>query len=260
MTQTRRKPSSGRTLAPEELDSLVHVPITEVGILCDVASHHGLSEELALTLLKRRDLPKEVLESLAKNGRVMKRREIKTGLVKHQRTPRHISLPLIKHLYTTDMMLVALTPGVAADMKMAIEEALIKRMPSISTGERMMFAKRASGRVAAHLLNDEEPRILDAALNNPYLTESLIIKQLVMEQPSQLLTIHVAHHPKWSLRKDIRVTMLKNPYTPLAFAIVCAQGVSAKELKDLLFVSQLPEQIKEYLLLTTQRREERKKS
>src|SRR3954447_1826025 len=112
MMQARRKPSSGRTtIPPEELDSLVHVPITEVGILCDVAGHHGLSEELALTLLKRRDLPKEVLEALAKNGRVMKRREIKTEIVKHQRTPRHISLPLLKHLYSPDLMLVALTPG-----------------------------------------------------------------------------------------------------------------------------------------------------
>src|SRR5207244_6246151 len=103
-----------------------------------------------------------------------KRREINTEIVKHQRTPRHISLPLLKHLYSPDLMLVALTPAVAADMKMAIEEALIKRMPSISTGERLMFAKRASGRIAAYLLNDEEPRIIDAALNNPYLTESLI--------------------------------------------------------------------------------------
>lgn len=253
-----RRPSSGRTIAPQELDELVHVSVTEVGVLCDVAGHHALSEELALTLLKRRDLPREVLEALSKNGRVMRRREVKTEIVKHQRTPRHISLPLIKHLYTTDLMHAALTPAVPADLKMAIEENLIKRMPSISTGERLMFSKRASGRVASYLLNDEEGRIVDAALNNPYMTEALVIKQLVMEQPSQLLTVHVARHPKWSLRKDIQAAMLKNPYTPFAFAITCAEGLKLKELKGLLFVSQLPEQIKEYLLATAQRREEKK--
>ena len=255
-----RRPSSGRAIAPQELDELVHISVTEVGVLCDVAGHHALSEELALTLLKRRDLPKEVLEALAKNGRVMKRREVKTEIVKHQRTPRHISLPLIKHLYTGDLMHAALTPSVPADLKMAIEEALIKRLPSVSVGERLMFSKRASGRVAAFLLNDEEARIVDAALNNPYMTEALIIKQLVLEQPSQLLTVHVSHHPKWSLRKDIRMAMLKNPYTPFAFAIVCAEGLTLKELKDLLFVSQLPEQIKEYLVATTERKEEKKRA
>lgn len=258
MQARSRRPTAGRTIAAEELDELVHVPITEVGLLCDVAAHNALSEELALTLLKRRDLPREVLEALSKNGRAMKRREVKTEIVKHQRTPRHITLPLIKHLYTGDLMQVALTPAVPADLKMAIEEALIKRMPSISRGERLMFSKRASGRVAAYLLNDEEVRIVQAALDNPYMTEALIIKQLVMEKPSELLTVHVARHSKWSLRKDIRLAMLKNPYTPFAFAITCADGLSLKELQDLLFVSQLPEQIKQYLTDVAKRREEKK--
>ena len=36
------------------------------------ASHIAISEDLALTLLERRELPAAVLDDLSKNGRVMK--------------------------------------------------------------------------------------------------------------------------------------------------------------------------------------------
>ena len=79
----------------------------------------ALTEDAALALLKRADLPPEVFEQLSKNGTLAKSRKVKLALVTHGKTPRHVSLPMVRHLYTFDLMKVALTPAVPADVKIA---------------------------------------------------------------------------------------------------------------------------------------------
>src|SRR5262249_22865576 len=126
----------------------------------------AMSEHAALGLLKRPDLPPEVLEQLSKNGNVLKHRKVKLALVEHPKTPRHVALPLVRQLYTFDMMQVALTPVTPADVKVAAEEALCTRLETISSGERLTLAHRGSGRIAEALLGDGEARVIQAALQN----------------------------------------------------------------------------------------------
>src|SRR5215475_5671726 len=85
------------------------------------AADAPLNEDLALTLLKRTDLPGEVLERLSKNASAMKSRKVKLALVEHPKTPRRVSLPMVRHLFTFDLMHVALTPVVPADVKAAAD-------------------------------------------------------------------------------------------------------------------------------------------
>ena len=148
-------------------------------MLAEAASDPALTEDLALVLLKQSDLPTQVLDRLSRNSGVMKSRKVKLALVEHPRTPRHISVPMVRHLFTFDLMRVALTPVVPADIKMAAEESLINRLERLSQGERLSLAHRASGRVAAVLLLDPEPRVIHAALENSRLTESAVIKALM---------------------------------------------------------------------------------
>ena len=69
-----------------------------------IAADAVLSEEVALSLLKRPDLPAETLEQLAKNRSAAKHRKVRLALVGHPKTPRRISLPLLRQLYTFDLM------------------------------------------------------------------------------------------------------------------------------------------------------------
>src|ERR1035438_317538 len=70
----------------------------------------ALTEDLALALLKRADLPPEVLEQLAKNAHALKSRKVRIALSSHPHTPRHVSVPLARPLYTFALMQVALSP------------------------------------------------------------------------------------------------------------------------------------------------------
>ncbi|MGO9862124.1 MAG: hypothetical protein ACLPLR_00820, partial [Terriglobales bacterium] len=125
--------------------------------LLRTAADPGLTEDLALALLKRADLHSEVIERLAKNTNALQSRKVKIALVSHPHTPRHVSVPLARQFYTFDLMKVALAPGVPADVKVAVDDVLISRLKTVTVGERLTLARRASGRVAAALLLEVEP-------------------------------------------------------------------------------------------------------
>ena len=211
--------ASGARRAPEPegpIEELLHSQ--DANVLRGVAASARLTEELALSLLARRDLPQQALVDLSKNAGVMKHRKVMVAVVAHPRTPRHVSLPIARHLYTFELMQLALTPSIASDLKMSIEESLIARLESISAGERLTLAKRGSTRVAAALLADAEERVMHAAMENPYMTEAWMVKALLRDDAPVPLVHAVCRHQKWSLCRDVQVALLRNGKTPLARA------------------------------------------
>jgi hypothetical protein len=217
-------------------------------VLTAVASDPTLTEDLGLTLLRRNDLPAEVLERLGKNSGVMKSRKVKLAVVQHAKTPRYVSLPIVRHLFTFDLMGVALTPVVPADIKMAAEEVLLHRLEKVTLGERLSLAHRGSGRVAAALLLDSEMRVIHAALDNSRLTEVSVIKALMRRQAPAGFVEAVCHHSRWSPRREVRVALLRNEKTPLARTLEFARSLPGSLVREVLRGSRLPGRTKGYLL------------
>jgi hypothetical protein len=218
------------------------------------ADDADMSEDAALALLHRPDLSADVLERMAKNGNVLKHRKLRLALVEHPKTPRHVSLPLVRQLYTFDLMQVALTPVVPTDVKMAADEALCNRMETISSGEKLTLAHRASGRVAGELLLDAELRVVQAALQNSHLTEASVVRVLMRAEAPAALVEQVAHHPQWLLRREVRLALLRNEKTPMARAVEFARSLPAGQLRDILQGSRLPENVKAFLLADLEKR------
>src|SRR3954468_426451 len=216
-----------------QLEANIHRPVADVDALRAAASHIALSEDLALTFLERRELPAAVLDDLSKNGRVMKYRKVRIAVVQHPHTPKHVSLPIIRRLYTFELMNIALLPTIAADVKLTADETLVSRFGTITAGEKLTLGKQGSARVAAGLLNDPDKRGVAAALDNPYLTEAWVIKAVVRKDASEILAHHVSRHQKWSVRKDVRAALLRNEFTPLANAIEFSSIFSISDLKDI---------------------------
>jgi hypothetical protein len=245
--------------------------------LLRTATDPDLTEDLALALLKHAELAPEVLERLAKNGNALKSRKVKIALASHPRTPRHVSVPLARQLYTFEMMRVALSPVVPADVKVAVDDLLISRLNTVTVGERLTLARRASGRVAAALLVDVESgsgktrkddlqddaagkrrkdagadtpelRVMRTALENPRLTEALVINAVLRPGASVSLVQAVARHEKWSPRKEVRAALLRTEHLSLARALEFGREIPAVLRREILASSRLPEKIKEQLL------------
>ena len=202
---------------------------------------------MALGLLNRPDISAEALEALSKNASLIKSRKVRTALIGHAKTPRHVSLPLLRHLYTFDLMQVALTPTVPADVKKAAEEILCNKLPGISTGARLSLARRASARVAGELLADKEARVMQAALENPRLTEALVVRVLVRHDAPATFVAAVCHHAKWSVRREVRIALLRGEKTPLPAALEFARALPASLVREILHNSRLPASVKTYI-------------
>jgi hypothetical protein len=260
------------TLAPEtqsheaQIDEgQIHSPAP--ADLLRTAADPALTEDFALALLKRADLPPEVIEQLAKNANALKSRKVKIALASHPKTPRHVSVPLARQFHTFDLMKVALSPTVPADVKVAVDDVLISRLKTVTIGERLTLARRASGRVAAALLLDvetigtkivdaktvaREPRVTQAALENPRLTEALVINSVLRPAASAALVHAVAQHTKWSCRREIRAALLRTEHLSLARALEFSREFPGPVLHELLTTSRLPAQIKDQLLRESQ--------
>lgn len=254
-----RGASANKTTLPADadLERLVHDASPEM--LIAVAADPRLTEDLALAFLNRRDLPREALEALSKNGRVARQRKVQLALVMHPRTPRHVSVPTIRHIYTFELMQVALLPTVPPDVKRAAEEVLVGRVANISSGERLTLARQSSGRVAAALLLDKEERIMQAALSNPQMTEMWIVKALKDETHTVLLAPAVSRHQKWSYRNDVKAALLGNKHTPTARLIQLAAELPVAAVREVLRNGRLSQQARNSLLAVMEKRDVRTK-
>lgn len=216
--------------------------------LLAVASSPNLTEDLARALLRRGDLSPAVLTALADNHAALKLRSVIVGLVSHPKTPRRISIPLTRHMFTFELMQVALQPATPADLKMKVEDALVNRMSTVSAGEKITVAKRGSTRIAASLLTDRDPRILEAALNNPYMTEAYVGKALGSPDATALLFDMVWRHAKWSFRTELRLAMLRAGKVPPHIAIEIAKAMPPAQAKNALASSRINAALKARLL------------
>jgi hypothetical protein len=247
--------AAGQEQAPwsdAPLEQLIHDPSPEIVIA--VASDPRLTEDLALALLQRRDLPREALELLHKHVSLARLRKVQMGIVMHPHTPRHVSLPTIRHLYVFELMQIALQPAVPPDIKHAAEEALVTRLETISPGERLTLAKRSSGRVAAALLLDSDERVVEAALANPQMTEAWIVKSLKATSRTERLAPAVCRHQKWMYRNEVKAALLANSHTPLPRVAQLATELPISTVREVLRNARLAPHVKAQLNTVLEKR------
>jgi hypothetical protein len=241
------KPQASRLpTIPPSLDSFIQNISTEE--LLRAAANPALTEDLALSLLQRADLSADVFDRLSKNGSVLKLRKVKLALTCHPHAPRQVSLPLIRQFYTFDLMKIALTPSVPADVKVAADDLLIGRLKTVTLGERLALARRGSSRLAGAMLLDGDARVMQIALENARLTEIFVIQSVLRPEARSPLVQAVAHHAKWSYRREVRIALLRSEYLSLARSLEFSRELPDPLLRDILHSSRLPARLKEQIL------------
>ena len=86
---------------------------------------------------------------------------------------------------------------------------------TLSLGERRALARRPSSQHIEKLLFDPDPIVLGHLLQNPRLTEALLMKVVTHRPQHPRVLFDVFDHPKWGSRVDIKRALGMNPSTPL---------------------------------------------
>ncbi len=221
---------------------------TAKDILVALARNPHLGERDLLRLLERKDLPGDALKEIARHKEAAKSYAIKLALTRHPRTPRLVSLPILKFLYLFDLVRVSQTPGAPADVKRLAEETILKKVESIPRGEKITLARRGSGHVAAGLLVTSDRELIGAALNNPFLSEAHLLRVLALDNLPPVVVESITHHDKWSSRYHLRLALVRNPLTPLQRVLEFLPNIAVNDLRAVCLDRRMPEHVRKYIL------------
>jgi hypothetical protein len=217
-------------------------------VLVALARNPNLEEPDLLRLLERKDLPQEALRELAGHSEAARSYRVKLALVRHPKTPRLVSLPLMKFLYLFDLVSVSQTPAVPTEVRMAAEETILKKVEALPRGEKISLARRGSGRVAAGLLVTPDAELIRAALSNPYLSEGHLLKVLALDKLPAVLLELISQHERWSHAYHLRLALIRHPLTPFARVLGFLPDISVKDLRDISLDPRMTDQVRKYII------------
>jgi predicted regulator of amino acid metabolism with ACT domain len=244
-----------RIATGEELAQLVHHSATDV--LLALLDNPALDEAQLCLMLERKNIPGEVLEEVARRKPLLKSYRVKRALAFHPRTARLIGMRLLRDLYLMDLVQIALSPGVSAELKRNAEEQLLARLPQMPLGQKITLARRGPARVAGALLAEGHAQVASIAMDNSNITEAQILKTLTRDKLPTHVIQSIAQHRKWSITYNVRLALVRHPSSPLATVLAFLPEITVSDLRELASPGIVSEGLRKYLQAEVHRRTQR---
>jgi hypothetical protein len=236
----------------DELTALLHHPDPEV--LLALLDNPSLEETQLCMLLERKNLPAEILEEVAGRKALLKNYRVKRALAFHPRTPRLVTLRLLRDLYLMDLVQLTLLPGIPSELKRNAEDQLVARLPQMPLGQKITLARRGPARLAGALLAEGHAQVVAIVLDNAYLTEAQVLRALAREKLPPVVVRSIAQHRKWSITYNVRLALVRHPLSPLATVLGYLPELTVSDLRELASPGIVSESLRKYLQAEVQRR------
>ncbi|MEA2163607.1 MAG: hypothetical protein QOK37_1734 [Thermoanaerobaculia bacterium] len=166
-------------------------------------------------------------ESSGRGGTVY---EVQLRRIRDRATPLAHALKLVRQVLWPDLIQLSLEVHVSAQVRRAVEAELLRRIETLSLGERIATAKRCSASLIEILLFDPDARVFAALLLNQRLREEDLLVLAGSEKATAGKLQLLADDRKWSFRYAIRRALVMNPSTPRAAAALQLRFLSQRDL------------------------------
>ena len=243
--EDRPEAQAVRTAAFEAIPGLLASSSEEVlRILID---NPAFDETHMCLLLERKELSGLLLEEISKRKTWRANYRVRLGLAAHPHTPRLIAMRLLRELHLMDLVRISLLTTSSMELRRLADERVLRQLPQLPLGQKLMLARRGSTRVAAGLVAHGPEQVARVALDNSFLTESQLLKTLAKQALPLRIVDAVAKHDKWSKLVNIRVALLRHPHAPPDRVPALVLGLPRRDIEDLLKLSRLPEHVRAHL-------------
>jgi hypothetical protein len=237
---------SARTAAVEEIPTLLATGNEDV--LRALIENPAFDETHVCLLLERKDLSGLLLEEISKRKTWRAAYRVRLSLAAHPHTPRLIAMRLLRELHLMDLVRISLLPASPMELRRLADERILRQLPQLPLGQKLMLARRGSTRIAAGLVADGPDQVARVALDNSFLTESQLLKTLAKAGIPARTLAAVAKQEKWSKLVNIRVAVLRHSHVPADCVPALVAGLPRREIEDLLELTKLPENVRRHLL------------
>lgn len=178
----------------------------------------SLLEEEALRVLANRFCTPKMALAIAHDARLTSYYSVRAALVRHRATPQAQALKFVHHLYWRDLLKFSTEMRIAAAVRRGIEQQMLVRLPQRTLGEKITAARACSRELIRAFLIDPSPRVFEALLMNPRLTEDDLVAHVVSGKATPIQLTAISRSPKWSFRLPLRRALVMNSNTPKAVA------------------------------------------
>jgi hypothetical protein len=120
----------------------------------------------------------------------------------------------------------------AAGDPLAPERPLTPNGRPLTLGERKSLARGHRRELLLQLLRDPHPDVVAVLLDNPHLTEPDVVALAARRPSTPDALAHVAASQRWVPRYNVRLALVKNPYTPLPWAVRLATTLRMLDLRQ----------------------------
>jgi hypothetical protein len=196
-------------------------------------------DEPVLMAVLRRAVPAPFLELVAAAPPWSERPRVLARVVLNPRAPRSLSLKLLPQLSWRELADVAAANWVPAGVRLRAEALVREVVRDLRLGDKITLARLATASVLPLLLLDEDPRVVEAALQNPRLREEDLVTVLRRDDVSKLLLESCAASSRWSLNYAARLALVLQPRTPLAVALGQISSLVPRDLRRVVDTAEL---------------------
>jgi hypothetical protein len=74
-----------------------------------------------------------------------------------------------------------------------------------------------------------------------------LLRVLALENLPTVVVESIAHHEKWSHRYHLRLTLIRNPRTPLQLVLGFLPDMAVNDLREICLDRRMPEQVRRYV-------------
>jgi hypothetical protein len=251
-TDLGRRLSRALSAGSDELHHTLADP--DMQVLRAVLKNRNINEDHLLALLKRRDLREDILTTIYRMDVTRHSHRLQISLLKNPGTPGPVTLALLPFMHLFELVDLCLIPGVTPDQKFAAERTILQRLPTTELGNKMTLARRATSTVVGALLKEGAPRLVEICLNSPRLREVAVLQFINSVGASAETLSIIARHPKWKLRPNLRLAILRNRRTPAIWYTLFLPKLPTRELSNLLLSRRLSSPQKQLVQDELQRR------
>ncbi len=139
----------------------------------------------------------------------------------------------ISGLFWRDLMEIGLDVRGRLAVRRLADRYLIQRLPRLALGELLSLARRAGQPILEHLIEQPEPAVLRALLDNPRLAERLVL-HLAGNRRTTPRNLAVLAGSRWAARYSIQQQLCANPMAPFGPILDFLPALRRADLEALL--------------------------
>ncbi len=241
--ETRKEQAMSASV--EEIAGYLHDPSPLV--IRALLGNRLLSEEDVLIILKRNNLPSDILETIFKDKRWSDGYPVQLALARNPRSPLFVSLSIARNLRLFDLEEITRSHSIPLVFRHKVEMIINERVPTMPLGNKKTLAKRAAGGVLLKLLMDPDGEVVKLCLSNPHITEGHLFKVLSRKDTHAETVLLIALHPNWSSRPLMRLSLVRKAHTPLNLSARFIADMKIMDLRELYADPSLPVTVRPFI-------------